>query len=240
MEPLQILKDFSKQNPQAAGLLYGAVACFAAVAAISSFGDLESRIPSVLYVIAIGVVLAITTAILTDKLMMAVLKWFVVLIVIAWTISFIIYHFNPTSQTLACVVRFWEPCRDTADKVADQTAPTKITPANPPTISPTASFQPSNYQVFVQFAGSIRRDDVKAMMKILRDSGWNVQGVDGGGERTTAAAGLAEVRYSTPEDALAAKALAQAVQATNLISRSIAVKSSSGVAKGTLEVWISR
>lgn len=98
----------------------------------------------------------------------------------------------------------------------------------------------SDYQVFVQFAGTVTREDVRAMMRKLSQVGWKVQGIEGGGERTSAAAGLQEVRYSDTGDAAAAKALAQAVQASSLVSRPIIPKLSTGVAKGTLEVWISR
>jgi hypothetical protein len=42
MNPLQVLKEYSKKNPQSAALLFGTVACFAAVAEIIE-ASLKSR-----------------------------------------------------------------------------------------------------------------------------------------------------------------------------------------------------
>jgi hypothetical protein len=107
---------------------------------------------------------------------------------------------------------------------------------------PDAGFQASNYQVSVQFVGAIVRDTVRTMMKSLRNNGWNVQGVNGGGERTAAAEGYAEIRYASSGDLPAAQALASEVQAAKLTSPDtiISAKLTPSVAKGSLEVWISR
>jgi hypothetical protein len=112
--------------------------------------------------------------------------------------------------------------------------------AEVPELPSDKSISLSNYQVFVQFAGALSRDDVRAMMRRLSEAGWSVQGVEGGGERTPAAAGLREVRYSAAADEAAAKALARAVQASSLVSRPIVTKLSGEAEKGALEVWISR
>ncbi|WP_143278683.1 hypothetical protein [Bradyrhizobium sp. Y36] len=102
------------------------------------------------------------------------------------------------------------------------------------------NIQAANYRVFVQFAGVITRDEMRVMMRKLGDVGWNVQGAELGGERTPAAAGLQEVRFSDAVDEAAARVLAQAVQASSIVSRPVVAKLSSGVPKGALEVWISR
>jgi uncharacterized membrane protein YuzA (DUF378 family) len=249
MNPLQIVNDFGKTNPQAAALLLGAIACFAAVAAVGTLGiNLQSEIPSVLYVIGIGVLLSVVTTIVGDKLIMVALKWFVVGIAALWVALFIVQLIYPESQRIACAVHFWAPCQFTADKVAEITADkvaesTGSTPAVPaalPEIPPNPGFRPDNYKVFVQFAGVITRDSVKTGMRKLGDKGWKVQGANLGGERTVAAAGYNEVRYPTENDRQAAQALAN--QVANLTSHDIKVgpTPTTSVAKGSLEVWISR
>jgi hypothetical protein len=91
-----------------------------------------------------------------------------------------------------------------------------VLPASVPT---NPEIRPGDYKVFVQFAGVLRRDDVRDMMKNLHDVGWNVLGIDGGGQRTSAAAGYNEIRYGDSGDASAAQALAKAVQTTNITLR---------------------
>jgi MinD-like ATPase involved in chromosome partitioning or flagellar assembly len=102
------------------------------------------------------------------------------------------------------------------------------------------TIKPGNYRVFVQFAGVLRREDVRTMMESLHKAGWNVQGVEGGGERTTAAAGQNEIRYGNEADASAAQALADVVQGTRIVSKKISIKHNPNLETGTLEVWISQ
>jgi hypothetical protein len=247
----QVLVDFSQRNPQAATLLLGAIACFAAVAAVGlASSDLQSEIPSVLYVIAIGVFLRVVTAMLDNKLIMAALTWFVAGIGTLWVTLFIVQLIYPESQRIACAVHFWAPCQFTADRVAEITADkvaesTGSTPAMPaalPEIPPNAGFQPGNYKVFVKFAGVITRDSVKRMIRELLNLGWNVQDANAGGVRTGAAAGYAEVRYPSSSDLPAAKDLAREVQAANLTSphATVTEQLTPSIAKGSLGVWISR
>ena len=236
MNPWQVLRQFSQQYPKAAALVMGAVACFAAVAVVASFGiDLEARIPSVLYVIGIGALLLIVVAMLNDQIMMAFVRWFALATAIVWLAVFIAYRIQP-SPVLACAVFFWSQCRTTADVVAAE--------ANPPPPRQADSPQPKqnagSQLVYFQFAGVLERDDVRSVMRRLRDAGWRIQGVEGGGERTASAAGFAEVRYAASADKRDAEALAAAVQATKLISKPITAKESPLVKKNTLEVWISR
>ncbi|MGP9812262.1 hypothetical protein ACTZWT_12180 [Rhodopseudomonas sp. NSM] len=111
-----------------------------------------------------------------------------------------------------------------------------VTLPSPPNKDVTAT----NYQVFVQFAGVIARDDVRSMMRRLRESGWNVQGVEQGGERTAAAANVQEIRYHDKADEVAANQLAQAVQLFSLTTRPIIPRLNPLVSTGSLEIWISR
>jgi hypothetical protein len=236
MNVWQVLKAYARKYPQGAAILMGAVACFAAVAAVQSFGiDFEASKPSVLYIIGIGVLLLIVVAVLNDAMIMTFIKWFIVMLGLVWLAFFIAHKFEPESTKLACAAFFWQPCRATADSIAPAPSP----PPPEQVVIPRME-NAGSYQVFVQFAGLINRDDVRTMMRRLSDSGWRVQGIEGGGERTAKAAGFAEVRYSERGDEPVAKALAEAVQATKLLSKPLKVTENPRVKKGTLEVWISR
>lgn len=233
----KILKVYAQQHPQGAAILMGAVACFAAVAAVKSFGTgFEESIPSVLYIIGIGGLLLIVVAVLNDAIIMTFIKWFCVLLLIAWLSVFVAHKIKVEPRAeLACAAFFWQPCRDTADSIAP---PASLPPQQQVDIPRVENA--GSYQVFVQFAGLINRDDVRTMMRRLSDSGWKVQGVEGGGERTAKAAGFAEVRYASRGDEPAAKALAEAVQATKLLPTPLKATENPNLKKGTLEVWISR
>lgn len=236
MDAWQVLKAYAQQHPQAAAILMGAVACFAAVAAVRSFGiDLEASLPSVLYIIGMGVVLLIVVAMLNDTMIMTFIKWFIIMLGLVWVAVFIAHRVEPGSTKLACAAFFWQPCRATADSIAIDANPPPPQRVEIPRIENAGS-----YQVFVQFAGLLKRDDVRTVMRRLSDSGWRVQGVEGGGERTAQAAGFAEVRYAEQGDEPVAKALAEAIQATKLLSTPLKATKNPRIKKGTLEVWISR
>jgi hypothetical protein len=91
--------------------------------------------------------------------------------------------------------------------------------------------------VFIQFAGSITRQEVRAANDLLRAAGWRVQGLSG--ERIATAAGLNEVRYSAQEDRAAAEALAAALTQARLGSAPVRARHVSIIRPGTLEAWIS-
>jgi cell division septation protein DedD len=114
------------------------------------------------------------------------------------------------------------------------------TPAPTPTPQPSTPNHRSEYQVFMQFAGSLQRDQVRSLMRNLASSGWNMQGVDGGGERTPNAAGINEVRYGAAEDQAAAIELARMVQGSGLNARSVTWSYTTVVPPKTLEIWISK
>jgi hypothetical protein len=242
--PLDILKDYKSTNPEGFAVLLGGIASFAAVAIVIGFGiDLQAQTPAVMYVLGVGVLVTVIAAIVRDVRLMAVLKWFATLLVIIWVVAFGLTRLigneilSRSGWQLQCIVEFWRPCVIVSDRQAeeDNLAP-PVEPAPPPEIDPAIS--PGDYKVFVQFAGIIKRDDVRIVMKQLAATGWNVQGVDGGGERTAAAAGYAEVRAAS-SDIAAAKVLAEAVHAFKLTPRSISAKEVAGVPPGTLEVWVS-
>lgn len=78
-----------------------------------------------------------------------------------------------------------------------------------PTQATTPFSIPRNNRVFVQFAGTLSRDDVTAASLLLVAEGWRVEGADRGGERTAKAAGVDQVRYFHETDADAAANLAR-------------------------------
>lgn len=93
--------------------------------------------------------------------------------------------------------------------------------------------------VFMQFGGSIVRDDTKKLMQDLTKIGWNMQGVSLGGERTAKAAGLRVVRYAPDVDKKIAEQLAQHLSLSPLISKGMTTERNNLVKAGTLEIWIS-
>ncbi len=99
--------------------------------------------------------------------------------------------------------------------------------------------QPFLQPVYVQFAGAITRDAVRTFMKQLRAAGWEVQGVDGGGERTTKADGLSVVRYA-PADKDAAVALVALLNEWKVIDRTFVPEDNPLIQAGSLEIWMGR
>jgi hypothetical protein len=242
--PLSFLTEWAKANPQAAPIVMGAIACFAAAAVIGQFGiDLQASIPNVFYILGIGVFLLVLARVVSNELMMRALAWFLLGLVVCWILAFIIHRSAPISvtsrQQLGCVVYFWKDCVTVADNEAQRTAPAPS--AAGPLAAPEAGtdVDPRRYTVFVQFAGSLQRDAVRSLMQQLQSQGWKVQGVDGGGQRTAAAAGFSEIRYP-PGNEAAAKALAAVVQSSKLSARPIGLSPNSSILKDVLEVWISR
>lgn len=239
----EAMKIWMKDNPSQASIVLAGVACFAAVATVISFGiNLESNISSALYIIGVGLVLAIAARIGSDKLMLAALSWFAILLLVLWVATYLALNTLPlsasTRQQLSCAVWLVRDCRALVDQ---ETA----SPATPNTIPilpalPTApNVVPANYAVTMQFAGSLDRGSVRTVMQQLSDLGWNVQGVKGGGERTAAAASTSEIRFAAGDEA-AAKALATLVDATKISLKPVHAVQNSRVTKGTLEIWVSQ
>lgn len=244
LDPWSFLKEWAKNYPQAARIVLGAVACFAAVALVANFGlDLQANIPNVLYILFIGIFLAVLARAVSDKLMMGALSWFAFILFVCWVSAFTALRVVPLSSTarqqLGCAVYFLRDCETLADKDA-QVSPnsSSVSPALSPAV-PANGLDPGKYKVFVQFAGVLQRDSVRAMMQQLKDQGWNVQGVSGGGQRTAAAAGLSEIRYPPGSEA-AAKALAAVVESSKLSARPLGVAANGSLDSSNLEVWISR
>lgn len=240
---IEALKTWLKDNPSQSSVLMAGLACFAAVATVINFGiNPESNISSALYIIGVGLVLAVASRIGSDKLMLAALSWFAILLLVLWVAAYLALSVFPlstsTRQQLSCAVWFVRDCRALVDQETASPA-TSGTLATLPAMPQGTNVVPASYAVTMQFAGSLDRGNVRTVMQQLADLGWNVQGVKGGGERTVAAAGSSEVRFAAGDEA-AAKALATMVDATKISSKTVQAVQNSRVTKGTLEIWVSR
>ncbi|MBK1657773.1 peptidoglycan-binding domain-containing protein [Paracraurococcus ruber] len=141
----------------------------------------------------------------------------------------------PVTRTTAAAVQATSTAPVSAPSPEPQAANTPrngtIASAPPPVASYTQ-------RVFIQFAGSIARDQIIRMARDL-SAQWRVEGADRGGERIGTAAGLREVRWGHPDDETAAKALADAIERTGVIRGDVTAKRVPAVGRNTLEVWIS-
>lgn len=112
---------------------------------------------------------------------------------------------------------------------------------SPPTVIPTLPVPASGPQyagpVYVQFAGSLKREEIIALNQALRGGGWNVQGASG--ERTSLATGKSEVRYGG-DNAADAQRLADLISATHVSGKPVTINRLQIVGDTNLEVWISR
>jgi predicted acylesterase/phospholipase RssA len=103
--------------------------------------------------------------------------------------------------------------------------------------------QPSNksdYRVWIQFAGDIKREEMIEFAKNIKSKWENTPGAERGGERTSNAAGVNEVRFGPESDEGAAKRLTEDVRATGLVKSMREPRRVPQIAPGSLEIWVSR
>ncbi|MBR0672890.1 hypothetical protein [Neoroseomonas soli] len=249
MTPVQILERLLQVNRPAAVFLLGGLAVFAAAAIAVSFTEDRAALQDVaVQIVAFAAIVAVLTFVLGRGTLRTVVGWVVVGAGMVYGAAVFAAGVapglvSPPLNPVQCIVRFWAPCFDPGG-AADRAAARNYqgpAPQVPPVAAPAAAaaVRRGDFQVVVQFAGSIRREDVRAMMVRLEQAGWGVQGVAGGGQRTVAAARMNEVRYARPEEATAAALLARDVQAANLVTTQIRPVPAN-VLPARLEVWISR
>jgi hypothetical protein len=244
MNPVQVFERLLSVNKSAATFLLVGIAVFAAVAIVGTFQiDRDTAFLTAAYIVGFSAFVYVLTLIVNHPMLKLVLGWFVTLfficVVLVVSVSAVMPDRSPFAPTY-CLVRFWEPCSAVAVRISSVSTPA-ITTSAAPTENGQEAVQKSDYQVFVQFAGLLQRQNVMAMMQGVAQQGWDVQGTDRGGERTGAAAGYNEVRYNEA-DREAAAALAKAVQDSGIVTEPIKVKQMPrGVLPAkTLEVWISK
>lgn len=242
-EPAGILELFLKRNPIAGTVLLAGLAVIG-VAAIASTWQVDIRSAGFMgmYIAGLGAILYTIALIVHDGTLKMVVAWFAVVLLIAVSSVFFISAAIQGQTIFApapCLVRFWERCEQVGDDIAERqyTPPPPVKSTIPPVVS---NIQSDEYRVAVFFAGIIRRQDVIGLSQKLGSIGWRMERPDRGGERTPAAAGQNEVRYSAPGDEAAAKDLARLVQASAIVSDQIKVRREGSLAAKNLEVWISR
>jgi hypothetical protein len=209
----------------------------AAIAIASSLiVDVQTAMIMGAHFIGLTTLLFTFVAVVRDTILQTILAWFVTLMIIV-TALLLFYSAVSPGQTAFppayCLVRFYERCPVVQEAIADRTT-TPPVGVIPPVLAQT--IRVSDYTVDLQFAGIISRDSVMAMMVGLRQNGWNVHGVSGGGGRTMSAVGKNEIRYGREEDRAAAEALAHAVSAYGLSSSQISTVCVPSISAKRLEV----
>lgn len=112
----------------------------------------------------------------------------------------------------------------------------------PPPTAPAAGGEPAlpaaayRQKVYIQFAGSLKREQIVALNRRLAQAGWAVQGSSG--ERIGTAAGRHEIRYSADNRA-AAEALARAIDDAAIIRAPVTTRALPIISRDVLEIWIS-
>ena len=246
MTTLSVIEKLLVVNRPAAIIILTGLTVFAAVSIFQTFriNDLQGSILVAGYIVALGVALTVISNALHNPPIRTVVSWFITVLSILYASAIFVGAVFPSTPLVnppSCLLRFWDDCRGRGgliNRVAEGVPAPALTPV--PKAPATSLVPPPLMRVYVQFAGLLRREDVVSVSRGLRDTGWNVQGADQGGERTVAASGFNEVRYLSPANEVAAKVLAQQIQATNLIKHPIAVTLNTNVRPDTLEVWISR
>ncbi len=122
------------------------------------------------------------------------------------------------------------------EKVAAELAHEPAVIASPVAVSAGSQRVAYPMPVYIQFAGSLTREQIVALNASLRRNGWNTQSRSG--ERIPRAAGLNEVRYAG-DNAAAAQQLADAINVAQITAARVVAKPVPVVGPRNLEVWIS-
>lgn len=252
----KFIVEYAKRNPVGAGLILGGMAVLSSAAAfLASGAALTEAGPVCLWMIGIGFLLAVLAYIATHPVLMPLVASCLILFAAVYGLLFVLHTAFPTNTVFGCLVSF--DCREGADRSAAQDPESNAAIAVPPSTlpsqdtdvtssngdiagEPTAVAGDYPQRVFVQFAGAITRDAMRAFMRDMASAGWNVQGVEDGGERIATAAGLSEVRYGPPEDEQAAQALVDYLNEHQVIGKTFKAKQLDIIQKGVLELWMGR
>ncbi|WP_428659809.1 hypothetical protein [Reyranella sp.] len=237
MTPIDYLRAFAEKHPAPATLIGTGIAVFAAVAVVKEWGiDPEAHIASAVYIFGSGVAVFLLAAFLLQPVAAKIGGSLIVCLIVGWLALFIGGRWPPPDRSMDCLIYFWEPCRDVRDAVAADRS--KELPSLPP-LQPSIAPPPDKASIPVQirFAG-FSRDRIIALAKDLTAKGWKVVDPNRGGERAASAAKMAEVRYDNLNSKTAAEALAQALNATKIIHKTITAVQKPTMTPNTLEVLI--
>ncbi|KRE16294.1 hypothetical protein ASE66_11155 [Bosea sp. Root483D1] len=124
-----------------------------------------------------------------------------------------------------------------------QKLPDKLDLAPPkqtlPPQAPQQAPEKSRYTVWIQFAGTLTREQMKSFGSKLGESWPNTPGAAQGGERIGIAAGRNEVRYRSDRERDAAQMLADEVNAERLVPTKVVIREFLQLPPNSLEIWIS-
>lgn len=206
---------------------------------------------------AFGVFLLLATGfviffkIIDGSILPRIIVWYftslLLLTVSAFWIQAILRPPAPFLVEARCFVDLWSQGCPLGTPIAQNV---EVAPS-PKIESPQGSSQETIYKpdkrnrVYVQFAGTLSRQEVTKVSLKLKEGGWNVQGAERGGERTAQAVGIDQVRYFHGEDKVMAENLATKYnefaswQGFDQLSVAFVAGHESRVPVGHLEVWTS-
>lgn len=251
MSPVAALNQLISLDRRVALPLVAGIAVMASAVIVMSFGIAPGAMMLIgLYVIGLGLLLSIVAAVIRQPWLQQALGAVLVLLIVAIATAFFVSAvFRPAGMSPPwCMAKFWLPCayveqqilRENASAVTERVDVPQVIQAVPrqgeqaTTAGPGFPVYP---RVSIKFAGLITRDSIVELNRSLQRGGWKLEGDSG--ERTPAAAGLNEVRYSAPGDRQSAEALAQAVSDTDISARTVKPRQDGSIAGGALELWIS-
>lgn len=248
MTPVAALEKLLAVNRDVAVLILTGIVVFAAISIVGAYNiNYDTALRIAAYIFGFAVVANVLSIVISDYRVRAVLGWFLVGLLIIWTVILsisILIQPGPFPPVF-CIVSFTQPCDVVAENIAlaEQRRTVMVVDVLTPPVGvasdlPTATPSIPSQQVVVQFAGLVTRDSVRNMMRMLQAEGWNVQGAEAGGERTEAAAGYNEVRYA-PGAQADAERLAATLQRLNLTGKPVIAVQNDKISANRLEVWLS-
>lgn len=253
MTPDIVLSRVLSVDPVVGKFLLGGLGLFACAALVLGFSiDFETLLVVAGYLVAFCAIIAVLGRLAADSLLSTVVGWIAAALFAVWASAILasaVVRDSPLTPP-PCIIRFWEPCAQLEDRIAEGKMKEQNLPDVKPaevvvaansaiaTLEPTAKATVSNHKVYIQFAGVISRESITSLATGLKQGGWKVQGQSG--ERIKTAAGLNEVRFLSEADREVAEALAKAIADTQIVSAQIVAKQNGAIAPNALEVWISR
>jgi predicted acylesterase/phospholipase RssA len=111
-------------------------------------------------------------------------------------------------------------------------------PFPPDPVASSSTIDRKAYKVWIQFAGTLKREDMITFGRQIKLLWPNAPGAEQGGERTGKSANMLEVRHN-PADKAAAEVLTQDILRDTTFKKMDSPKATSIIPKGSLEIWVS-